>query len=84
MAKHSHASCTLFTYVYLMCSYTVNFPLSLIRQVSGELFTADLVMAQRCSNNYVNNFHFKIHKHIHTFTYIYSETRANPGTVTQM
>lgn len=34
-----------------------------LHQVPGELFTADLVMAQRCSNNYVNNFHFKLHKH---------------------
>lgn len=82
MAKHSHASCILFAYVYLMCSYTVNFPLSLNRQVSRELFTADLVMAQRCSNNYVNNFHFKIHKRIHTFTYIYLR-RANTDTITQ-
>lgn len=71
MAKHSHASCIQFAYVCLMCSHTVNFPLSLICQVPGELFTADLVMAQRCSNNYVNNFPLKYtstHIHLHRFT----------------
>lgn len=43
----------------------------------GELFTADWVMAQRCSNNYVNNFPFKLHKCIHTFAWIYVQTHAD-------
>lgn len=47
-----------------------------------ELFTADLVIAQRCSNNYVNNFHFKVHKRVHTFTYISSEWHANTDVIT--
>lgn len=66
-----------------MCSYTVNFPPRLIHRAPRELFTADLVMAQRCSNNYINNFHFRTHKHIHTFTYICLETRANTQHSTQ-
>lgn len=84
MAKHPLASCILFAYVYLMCYHIVNFPLFLIHQMPRELFTADLVMAQRCSNNYVNNFHFRIHTHIHTFTYIYLEIQANTNTMKHM
>ena len=49
------------------------------RMCRRNLCTADSVMAQRCSNNYVNNFHFKIntHTHTHTHTRIYIHVLRN-------
>lgn len=75
MAQYSHTVCVLSTYVYQLGSNTVIFPLGL-NHVSWELFTADMVTARRCSNNYINNFHFRIHTCIITFAYIGLEAHA--------
>lgn len=43
-----------------------------------------LADGSRCSNNDINNFHFKIDTPIHTFTYNYCETHANTNTMARM
>lgn len=43
-----------------------------------------LAQGSRCSNNDINNFHFKIHTPTHTFTYNYCETHASTNTMAHM